>query len=419
MIKDKLLERFLRYIAVDTRSNPDSKTVPSTDSQLIFANQLAEELKEIGIQNVSVDKYGYVMGKIPANTNKEIPAVGFIAHLDTAPTTNGKCTNPKIVENYDGQSITINSEKNIVLDIAIFPELLSYKGQTIIHTDGNSLLGADDKAGIAEIITAMEYILQHPEIEHGMICIAFTPDEEIGIGINNFDVKRFGADYAYTIDGGEIGGLEYENFNAAVANITIQGLDIHPGMAKNKMINSQLIAMEIESLLPAKQKPEYTDNYEGFFLLTTLNGSIEHSTMEYIIRDHDKIRFTEKKQLLISIIEQLNKKYGQNYISYTIKDQYYNMLEIINNAKHTVTIAENAMKKANIIPKILPIRGGTDGAKLSYMGLPCPNIFTGGHNFHGKYEYVVLESMEKAVEVIVNIISLQPHLLVSSLYFHL
>ena len=405
MIKDKLLERFLRYIAVDTRSNPDSKTVPSTDSQVFFANQLAEELKEIGIQNVSVDKYGYVMGKIPANTNKEIPAVGFIAHLDTAPTMNGKCTNPKIVENYDGQSITINSEKNIVLDTAIFPELLSYKGQTIIHTDGNSLLGADDKAGIAEIITAMEYILQHPEIEHGTICIAFTPDEEIGTGINNFDVKKFGADYAYTIDGGEIGGLEYENFNAAVANITIQGLDIHPGMAKNKMINSQRIAMEIESLLPAKQKPEYTDNYEGFFLLTTINGSIEHSTMEYIIRDHDKIRFAEKKQLLISIIEQLNKKYGQNYISYTIKDQYYNMLDVINNAKHTVTIAEEAMKKATITPKILPIRGGTDGAKLSYMGLPCPNIFTGGHNFHGKYEYTVLESMEKAVEVVVNIVS--------------
>jgi len=406
MMKDKLLERFLRYISIDTRSDPDSEAVPSTSSQLVFANQLVVELKEIGVKDVLVDKYGYVMGKIPANTSKKTPTIGFIAHMDTAPTMSGKCTNPKIVENYNGQSIIINLEKNIALNAAVFPELLSYKGQTIIHTDGNSLLGADDKAGVAEIITAMEYILQHPEIEHGTICIAFTPDEEIGTGINNFDVKKFGADYAYTIDGGGIGNLEYENFNAAVATISIQGLDIHPGIAKNKMINSQLIAMEIESLLPAMQKPEYTDGYEGFFLLTHLKGSIEHSEMEYIIRDHNKICFEERKQLLISIIELLNKKYGQNRISCTIKDQYYNMLEKIEDVKFVVDIAEKAMKKANVTPEILPIRGGTDGAKLSFMGLPCPNIFTGGHNFHGKYEYTVLESMEKAVEVIVNTIIL-------------
>ena len=403
-MKNNLFNRFLRYIAVDTQSDPNSDSVPSTASQLIFAQQLAAELKEIGVKDVSVDKYGYVMGKIPSNTDRKIPSIGFIAHLDTAPGMNGKCTNPQIVENYDGQSIIIDSAKNIVLDTKIFPELLSYKGQTIIHTDGNSLLGADDKAGIAEIMTAMEFILQNPEIEHGTICIAFTPDEEIGTGINHFDVKKFGADYAYTIDGGGIGGLEYENFNAAVANISIQGLDIHPGTAKYKMINSQLIAMEIESLLPPKQKPEHTDGYEGFFLLTHIKGSVGHSEMEYIIRDHDKIRFAEKKQLLVSIIEQLNKKYEQNRINYTIKDQYYNMLEKIEDAKFVVTLAEKAMKEANITPKILPIRGGTDGARLSFMGLPCPNIFTGGHNFHGKYEYIVLESMEKAAEVIVNIV---------------
>jgi tripeptide aminopeptidase len=391
---------------MDTQSDPDSDTVPSTDSQLVFARQLATELKEIGIEDVCVDGYGYVMGKIPPNTNKEIPSVAFIAHMDTAPEMNGKCTNPQIVENYDGQSITINSAKNIVLDTKILPELLSYKGQTIIHTDGNSLLGADDKAGIAEIITAMEYILQHPEIEHGTICIAFTPDEEIGTGINNFDVKKLGADYAYTIDGGGIGGLEYENFNAARANISIQGLDIHPGMAKNKMLNSQLIAMEIESLLPKKQKPEHTDGCEGFFLLTHLKGCVGYSEMEYIIRDHDKIRFEERKKLLISIIDQLNEKYGKNCIVYTINDQYYNMLEKIEEVKFIVDIAEKAMKKANVLPEILPIRGGTDGARLSFMGLPCPNIFTGGHNFHGKHEYIVLESMQKTVEVIVNIVRL-------------
>ncbi len=403
---DDLLKRFLRYIAIDMQSDPDSDTIPSTVSQLAFGQQLANELKEIGVQDVLMDKYGYVMGRIPANTDREIPAIGFISHMDTAPGMSGKCTNPGIVKNYDGQSIVIDQKKNIILDTKMFPELLRYQGQTIIHTDGTTLLGADDKAGIAEIVTAMEYVLQHPEIEHGEICIAFTPDEEIGTGLDHFDVEKFGADYAYTIDGGEIGGLEYENFNAAVVNIHIQGLDIHPGMAKGKMVNSQLIAMEIESLLPPKQKPEYTDGYEGFFLLTHMEGSVEDSTMHYIIRDHDKARFEERKQLLTSIIDQLNNKYGQDCITYTIKDQYYNMFEKVEKVKFIITIAEEAMKGAGVIPEILPIRGGTDGARLSFMGLPCPNIFTGGHNFHGKYEYVVLESMQKAVEVIVNIVRL-------------
>ncbi|MDR0604296.1 MAG: peptidase T [Bacteroidales bacterium] len=403
-MKDKLLNRFLRYIAIDTQSDPNSETIPSVATQLVFAQQLVKELKGIGIEEVSLDRYGYVMAKIPANTKKKVPAIGFIAHIDTSPSMDGECVNPKLIENYDGKSIVINSDRNIVLDTKIFPELLSYKGQTLIHTDGTTLLGADDKAGIAEIMTAMEYILQHPEIEHGLICIAFTPDEEIGTGIDNFDVQKFGADYAYTIDGGGVGELEYENFNAAVVDIDIQGLDIHPGTAKGKMINSQLIAMEIENLLPPRQKPEYTDGYEGFFLLTHLNGSIEHTRMQYIIRDHDREKFEEKKQLLFSVIDKLNEKYGQHLITYTSRDQYYNMREKVEEVKFIVTVAEQAMKEAGIMPVIIPIRGGTDGSRLSFMGLPCPNIFTGGHNFHGKYEYVVLESMEKAVNTIINIL---------------
>ena len=405
-MNDKLLSRFLRYITVDTESNPDSKTVPSTTSQLVFAKQLADELKLIGIKDVSVDNFGYVIAKIPSNTDRDVPAIGFIAHLDTASGMKGGGNGYKIVENYNGKSIILDKKKNIILDVEMFPELLLYKGQTIIHTDGNRLLGADDKAGIAEIITAIEYILQHDEIKHGTICIAFTPDEEIGRSLGNFDVKGFGADYAYTIDGSELGALEYENFNAAVVDINIQGLDIHPGMAKNKMINSQLIAMEIEFALPKMQKPEHTDGYEGFFLLTDISGKVENTTMSYIIREHDKDLFEQKKQILVNIINNLNVKHGQNCIKYTIRDQYYNMRDKINKVKYIVNIAEEAIKLANVTPKISPIRGGTDGARLSFMGVPCPNIFTGGSNFHGKYEYVVLESMQKAVEVIVNIIKL-------------
>jgi tripeptide aminopeptidase len=405
-MKQNILNRFLRYIVVDTQSNPDSETIPSTKSQTIFAQQLVNELKTLGIENVSLDEYGYVMARIPTNTTKKIPAIGFIAHMDTAPGMSGKVTNPQITENYDGSPIILNKEKNIILDPQLFPELTFYKGQTIIHTDGTTLLGADDKAGIAEIMTAVEYIQQHPEFEHGDICIGFTPDEEIGTGIDNFDTQKFGADYAYTIDGGEIGELEYENFNAAVANIQIQGLDIHPGMAKGKMINSQLVGMEIERMLPQMEKPEHTQDYEGFFLLTHFQGCIEHTVMQYIIRDHDKALFEQKKQLLLSIIENLNTKYGENLISCKMKDQYFNMREKIEDVPFMIEIAKKAMLKANVVPVIVPIRGGTDGARLSFMGLPCPNIFTGGHNFHGKYEYVVLESMEKANQTILNIITL-------------
>lgn len=405
-MKQNILTRFLNYIAVDTQSNPDSEIIPSTKSQNLFAQQLVNELKALGIENASVDKYGYVMAKISANTDRKIPAIGFIAHMDTAPGISGKSINPIITKNYDGNPIVLHKERNITLDPKLFPELLSYKGKTIIHTDGTTLLGADDKAGIAEIMSAVEYIGQHPEIEHGDICIGFTPDEEIGTGINNFDVQKFGADYAYTIDGGEIGELEYENFNAASAQIYIQGLDIHPGMAKEKMINSQLIGMEIERQLPLVEKPEYTEGYEGFFLLTHFQGGIEHTVMQYIIRDHDKKLFEHKKQLLLKLIEQLNNQYGIKLISCEMKDQYYNMREKIEEVPFMIDIAKNAMIQADVMPKVVPIRGGTDGARLSFMGLPCPNIFTGGHNFHGKYEYVVLESMEKASQTILNIIAL-------------
>ena len=405
-MKDRLLQRFLRYIAIDTQSNPNSETIPSTKSQLVFAQQLVDELKDLGVKNVSSDKYAYVMGKIPSNTTKKVPALGFIAHIDTAPGMSGKVTHPKITENYGGKPIVLNKEKNIILDPQLFSELSAYNGQTIIHTDGTTLLGADDKAGIAEIMTAIEYLQQHPEIEHGDICIAFTPDEEIGTGIENFDVRKFGADYAYTIDGGGIGELEYENFNAAVADIQIQGLDIHPGTAKGKMINSQLLAMEIERQLPTKEKPEHTEGYEGFFLLTHFQGSIEHSSMQYIIRDHDKILFEQKKQVLFDIVAALNNQYGQMLISCNIKDQYYNMREKIEEVPFVIERAKKAMQQAGVVPVIVPIRGGTDGARLSFMGLPCPNIFAGGHNFHGKYEYVVLESMLKATETIINIATL-------------
>jgi tripeptide aminopeptidase len=402
-MKTKLVERFLRYIAFDTQSNPHSESIPSGDSQLVFALQLVDELRTMGVENVSVNSYGYVMAKLPSNTDKQVPAIGFLAHLDTAPGMNGKCVHPGIVENYNAQPIVLNAAKNIVLDTSLFPELLSYQGQTLIHTDGTTLLGADDKAGIAEIMTAIHYLILHPEIVHGTICIAFTPDEEIGTGINHFDVSKFGADYAYTIDGGGIGELEYENFNAAFADIHIQGLDIHPGTAKGKMINAQRIAMQIESLLPPEQKPEYTEHYEGFFLLTQLEGSIEHTQMHYIIRDHDKYQFEQKKQLLTTIVEQINKRCPTNCITCTIKDQYYNMKEKIEAVPFIIRIAKEAMQQAGVTPVIIPIRGGTDGARLSFMGLPCPNIFTGGHNFHGKYEYIPVESMEKATQTIINI----------------
>ncbi len=402
--KNKLKDLFLRYIAIDTQSNPDSKTYPSTAKQKTLSLLLVEELKAMGISNAVLDEHGYVMASIPANTTKPIPTVGFIAHVDTAPDADGACLHPQIVENYDGKDIVLNASKNIMLRPAIFPELLDYKGKTIICTDGSTLLGADDKAGIAEIMTAMKYIMQHPEIEHGKIAIGFTPDEEIGCGVDYFDVKKFGANYAYTIDGGKIGELEYENFNAAEAKITIHGRNLHPGYSKNKMINSQLIAMELHSLLPCDQRPEYTENYEGFFLLIKFSGTIEETAIQYIIRDHDREKFENKKQLINHICQFLNKKYGENTIECVVKDQYYNMREKIEEVMFVVDIAKKAMIASDVEPLIVPIRGGTDGARLSYMGLPCPNIFAGGHNFHGKNEYVVLESMVKATEVIINII---------------
>jgi len=398
-----LLNRFLRYVSIDTQSNPHSKSVPSTPSQLAFAEMLAEELRNIGLENVSVDKHGIVMGFVASNTEKEVPAIGFIAHLDTSPAACGKC-NPQIINRYDGKDIIIDKANNIILDTKIYPELLQYIGQTIIHTDGSSLLGADDKAGIAEIITAMEYIVNHPEIPHGKIAVAFTPDEEIGTGIDYFDVEKFGAKYAYTLDGGQLGELEYENFNAAKATIHIEGIDIHPGEAKGKMINSQLIAMELESMLPKNEKPELTSDYEGFFLLTDIQGNIEKTQMEYLIREHDTAKFEAKKQFIQNAAQQLQEKYPLAKANCTVTDQYRNMREKIEEVFFIISIAEKAMKNAGVTPIKVPIRGGTDGAKLSFKGLPCPNLFTGGHNFHGKREFVVLQSMEKAVQTVVNIV---------------
>ena len=402
-MKERLLNRFLRYVSVDTRSNSFSKTVPSTAGQLLFAQQLAEELQEIGMEDVSVSEHGIVMGFLPSNTKEDVSAIGFLAHLDTAPSIKGKC-NPQIVTDYDGKDIVVNQSKNIILDTKTEPELLQYIGQTIIHTDGNSLLGADDKAGVAEIVTAMEYLVNHPEIEHGKICVAFTPDEEIGTGIDYFDIEKFGAEYAYTIDGGQVGELEYENFNAAEANICIYGIDIHPGTAKGKMINSQLIAMELENMLPKDEKPELTSGYEGFYHLIDICGTVGKTVMKYLIREHDKEKFVEKKAYLRTVIWQLRKKYPTIKIKSSVRVQYLNMREKIEEVFFIIDRAERAMIEAGVTPVKIPIRGGTDGAKLSFKGLPCPNLFTGGHNFHGEMEYIVLESMEKATQTIINIV---------------
>ncbi|MDL2308764.1 peptidase T [Bacteroidales bacterium OttesenSCG-928-C03] len=400
-MKQKLLERFSKYISFPTTSDDASESYPSTDTQLVFGDFLVEELKKIGMQDVKKDEYGYVTAMLPANTDQKSPVIGFIAHMDTAPDMPGVKA-PRIIENYDGKDIMLDAETNTMLTVSDFPELEDYVGQTLLTTDGKGLLGADDKAGIAEIICAMEYLIQHPEIQHGELKVAFTPDEEIGKGVIHFDTPAFGCDFAYTMDGGAIGELEYENFNAASAVISIQGRNIHPGYAKDKMVNSQLIAMEFNALLPEFERPQYTQDYEGFYLLIKMEGSVENSTLTYIIRDHDRTKFEQKKQFIQTIVDFLNKKYG-NRISCEIKDQYYNMREKVEPVYHVVTRAIEAMEKAGVTPVVVPIRGGTDGANLSFKGLPCPNIFAGGHNFHGKYEYVPLESMVKAVEVIVNI----------------
>lgn len=400
-MKKNLLDRFTKYISYATTSDENSETYPSTPGQLVFGDFLVEELKKIGLQEVEKDQYGYVTATLPANCDSKQPVIGFISHFDTAPDMPG-ISAPRIIENYDGGDIMLDAETNTALTLTDFPELGAYKGQTLLTTDGKTLLGADDKAGIAEIVCAMEFLMKHPEIKHGKIRVGFTPDEEIGKGVAHFNVEKFGCDFAYTMDGGAIGELEYENFNAASAAIKIQGRNIHPGYAKGKMVNSQLIAMEFNSLLPVFERPQNTQDYEGFFLLIRMEGTVENSQLNYIIRDHDREKFEEKKKLIQQIVDFLNIKYPGR-VSCEIKDQYYNMREKVEPVFFVVERAEKAMRDAGIEPKVQPIRGGTDGANLSFKGLPCPNIFAGGHNFHGKYEYVPLESMEKAVEVIVNI----------------
>ena len=404
--KSNLLDRFIKYVQIDTQSDDSSETYPSTNKQFNLANLLVEELKELGLSNVDVDKFGYVTAVLPSNIQKKIPTIGFLAHMDTAPDMSGKNVKPQVFENYDGTDLEINKELGVNISVKEFPEIKQYKGQTIITASGDTLLGADDKAGIAEIVTAMEFLLKHPEIKHGEIKVAFTPDEEIGKGVDHFDVKKFGADYAYTLDGGPIGELEYENFNAAGATIKIQGRNIHPGYAKRKMINAILVAAELNEMLPIEQRPELTEAYEGFFHIVKFHGTVEQAEIQYIIRDHDKEKFEYKKSLIQEVVGLVNKKYKKEIAVLELKDQYYNMKEKIEPVIHIVEQAKQAMIEVGITPDIKPIRGGTDGARLSYMGLPCPNIFTGGHNYHGKYEFIPLESMEKAVQVILKIIDL-------------
>ncbi|MGF1636123.1 MAG: peptidase T [Cyclobacteriaceae bacterium] len=402
---DQIKERFLRYVKIDTQSDEKNTACPSTEKQWNLARLLCQELKDIGLQEVDLDENGYIMAKLPANTSGDIPVIGFISHMDTSPDMSGKDVNPQFVEKYDGSDILLNKQDNIVLSPVDFPELLQYIGQALITTDGTTLLGADDKAGVAAIVSAMDYLVKHPEIKHGEIKVGFTPDEEIGRGADLFDVAKFGAEYAYTIDGGQIGELEYENFNAAVATIEIQGRNVHPGTAKNQMINALHLAMELNAMLPAQQRPEYTAGYEGFYHLIDLSGEVEHSSMRYIIRDHDSAKFSQKKDWITNVVNLLNQKYNGR-IKLEIKDQYYNMREKVEPVMHIVDTAEEAMKICGVKPIIKPIRGGTDGCRLSYMGLPCPNIFAGGHNFHGKYEFIPVPSMHKAVEVITKICEL-------------
>ena len=401
---EKITDKFLRYIAIDTQSDPESESQPSSAKQLDLLKLLRDELSGMGI-DATLDEYGYVMASIPSNCGKDVPAVGFIAHVDTSPDASGAHIKPQIIENYDGGDIMLRGVPGLALKTSDFPELAEYKGQTIITTDGTTLLGADDKAGIAEIMCMAEYVMEHPEFRHGPIKIGFTPDEEIGRGVVKFDVARFGAKYAYTMDGGKIGELEYENFNAASATIHIQGRNIHPGYAKGKMLNAILVGMELNSLLPAEQRPEYTDGYEGFFHITDFRGTVEEASFSYIIRDHDIDLYEKRKKTMQDCVAFINSKYGEGVATVEIRHQYYNMRKEVEPHYHIIEKAVKAMEMEGITPIIRPIRGGTDGANLSFMGLPCPNIFAGGHNFHGKLEFVPVESMEKAVKVILNIIS--------------
>lgn len=405
-----LIDRFISYVTIDTESDANSPTTPSTAKQLVLANKLAEELKSIGMTEVTIDQNGYVMGTLPSNVTHKVPTIGFVSHYDTSPDFTGANVNPRVVKNYDGGDIVLNAKENIVLSPSYFKDLLLYKGQTLIVTDGLTLLGADDKAGLTEIISAMEYLIQNPQIKHGKIRVGFTPDEEIGRGADLFDVKKFGADWAYTMDGSQVGELEYENFNAAGAKIVFQGKSVHPGYAKGKMINSMLIANDFINQLPKNETPQETKGYEGFYHVTGLSGSIEESKVELIIRDHDMQKFKARKKHVADAVKKINRQYAKQFggdiASLEMKDQYYNMKEKVTPVMHIVDLAEKAMKDLGIKPLIKPIRGGTDGCRLSYMGLPCPNIFAGGHNFHGKYEYVPVESIKKAVDVIVRIAEL-------------
>ncbi len=401
-----LIERFLKYVSFDTQSSEETNVTPSTPGQMVFAKYLKEELESLGLQEVSLDDSGYLYATLPANTDEATPVVGFIAHMDTSPDMSGKDVAPRIVEDYDGKDIVLCAEENIVLSPAQFPELLEHKGEDLIVTDGKTLLGADDKAGIAEIVSAIVYLQQHPEIKHGKIRIGFNPDEEIGLGAHKFDVEKFGCDWAYTMDGGEVGELEFENFNAASAKLTFKGRNVHPGYAKNKMINSIRVANRFMALLPDSETPEHTEGYEGFYHLIGVNGDVEQTNVSYIIRDHDRARFEERKATMQRLADFLNAEYGEGTVVLELHDQYYNMREQIEPVMHVIDIAFAAMKEAGVEPHVRAIRGGTDGAQLSFKGLPCPNIFAGGLNFHGRYEFVPIQSMEKAMNVIVKIAEL-------------
>lgn len=405
-----IIDRFVKYVKIDTESDPNSDTTPSTKKQFDLANLLVEELKSIGLTDVSIDEFGYVMGTLPSNVDHDVPVIGFVSHFDTSPDFSGANVNPQIIPNYDGGDIILNIEQNIILSPNYFDDLLQYKGQTLITTDGLTLLGADDKAGITEIVSAMEYLVQNPQIKHGTIRVGFTPDEEIGRGADKFDVEKFGAKWAYTMDGSQIGELEYENFNAAGVKLIFRGKSVHPGYAKGKMINSMLLASKFISKLPKKEVPEKTIDYEGFYHVNHIDGSIEETKVELIIRDHDATKFDIRKKVVAKMVKKMNRRYAQQFgediVSVEIKDQYYNMKEKVEPMMFIVDLAEKAMRDLGIEPLIKPIRGGTDGSRLSYMGLPCPNIFAGGHNFHGKYEYVPVESMKSAIDVIVKIAEL-------------
>ncbi|MHB9142723.1 MAG: peptidase T [Paludibacter sp.] len=399
-----ITDRFLKYVSFTTTSDENTNMTPSTPGQITFAKYLVEELKSIGLQEVDLDKNGYVMATLPANIDKDIPTIGFISHMDTSPDMSGKNVKPRVVFNYDGNDIVLNEEQNIVFETQKYPEIKQYKGQDIIVTDGTTLLGADDKAGLAEIVTAMEYLIAHPEIKHGKIRVGFTPDEEIGQGADHFDVPKFAADWAYTMDGGEIGELEFENFNAAGAKVHFKGINVHPGYARHKMVNSMRIANQFIGMIPRHETPEHTQDYEGFYHLTNMEGTVEKSTLSYIIRDHDSDRFDRRKKEFEHLVNKINAEFGPETAVLEMRDQYYNMREKIEPVMHIIDEAFEAMKQVGVTPNVKPIRGGTDGARLSFEGLPCPNIFAGGHNFHGRFEYVPVQSMEKAMLVIVKIV---------------